>query len=128
METRGLGEKKASVALLSKGALGLWFFPRGESTFPECSSLNRILRRVSDGASVLGSVAGSWGLQGPASRRHFRANSCFATKENTFGVGFQVRRPPAEQQGSGSQRLPRPSLAFGDQRATGEKGKRCFAE
>ncbi|RKM63781.1 hypothetical protein C0215_19630 [Clostridioides difficile] len=27
METRGLGEKKASVALLSKGALGLWFVP-----------------------------------------------------------------------------------------------------
>ncbi len=27
METRGLGEKKASVALLSHGALGLWFGP-----------------------------------------------------------------------------------------------------
>ena len=45
METRGLGEKKASVALLSKGALGLWFAPRGESTFPECSSQNLVLSR-----------------------------------------------------------------------------------
>ena len=38
MENRDLGENKASVALLSKGALGLWFIPRGVSTFPECSS------------------------------------------------------------------------------------------
>ena len=42
LETSRLGEKKASVALLSKGALGLWFVPRGESTFPECSSLNGV--------------------------------------------------------------------------------------
>ena len=64
----------------------------------------------------------------PAPRRHFPANSCFSMKENTFGVGFQLRRPKAEHQGPGSQRQPRPSLAYGDQRARGEKGKRCFAE
>ena len=68
------------------------------------------------------------GLLGPASRRHFPANSCFASKENTFGVCFHLRRPPAKQQGPGSQRQPRPSLAYGDQRARGEKGNRCFAE
>ena len=45
METRGLGEKKASVAFLRKGALGLWFVPQGESTFPECSTLNRVWSR-----------------------------------------------------------------------------------
>ena len=54
--------------------------------------------------------------------------SCLSTKENTLGVGFQLRRPPAKQQGPGSQRQPRPSLAYGDQRPGGEKGKRCFAE
>ena len=43
-------------------------------------------------------------------------------------MGFQLRRPKAKQQGPGSQRHPRPSLAYGDQRARGEKGKRCFAE
>ena len=32
METRGLGEKKASVAFLSKDALGLWLVPR--ASFP----------------------------------------------------------------------------------------------
>ena len=68
------------------------------------------------------------GLLGPASRRHFLAKPCFAKKENTIGVGFQLRRPPAKQQGPGSQRQPRPSLAYGAQRPGGEKGKRCFAE
>jgi hypothetical protein len=33
METRGLAEKKASVALLSKGALGLWFVPEESLPF-----------------------------------------------------------------------------------------------
>ena len=40
LETRGLGEKKASVALLSKGAFGLCFVPRGEAKVPECSIQN----------------------------------------------------------------------------------------
>ena len=43
-------------------------------------------------------------------------------------MGFQLRRPPAKQQGPGRQRQPRPSLAYGAQRPGGEKGKRCFAE
>ena len=41
---------------------------------------------------------------------------------------FKFRRPPAKQQGPGSQRQPRPSLAYGDERARGEIGKRCFVE
>ena len=68
------------------------------------------------------------GLLGSAPRRHLPPISCLSTKENTLGVGFQLRRPPAKQQGPGSQRQPRPSLAYGDQRPGGEKGKRCFAE
>ena len=65
---------------------------------------------------------------GPASGRHFPANPCFAMKENTVGVEFRLNGPPAKQQGPGSQRQPRPSLAYVDQRARGEKGQRCFAE
>ena len=127
METRGLGEKKASVALLSKGALRMWFVPRGESIFPECSSQNLILSRGGDGASVLTSQACSVCLLWPASRRHFPANSCMSTKGNRFGVGFKLRRPPEKHQGPGRQRQSKPYLAYGDQRARGEKGKRCFA-
>ena len=66
-------------------------------------------------------------MLGPATRRHFSANSCFAMKDNKFGVAFQLRRPPANQQGPGSQRQPRLPLAYGVQRSRGEKGKRCFA-
>ena len=78
--------------------------------------------------SVLRSLAISAGFMGPMRRRHFPAKSCFSTKENTFGVGFKLTILPQKQQGPGSQRQPRPSLAYGDQRARGEKGKRCFAE
>ena len=45
IEVRGLGEKNASVALVTKGALGLWFVPIGESIFSESFSLNRVLSR-----------------------------------------------------------------------------------
>ena len=74
---------------------------------------------------MLSCKAGSTGLLGPASRIHFLAHSCIFTKGNTFGVGFNLRRPPAKQQGPGSLRQSR---SYGDQRARGEKGKRCFAE
>ena len=68
------------------------------------------------------------GLHRPVPRRHFLANTCFSTKQNTFVVALQLRRPPAKQQGQGSQRQPKRSLAYGVQRARGEKGQRCFAE
>ena len=35
--TTGPGENSASVASLSKDALGLWFVPQAEFTFAECS-------------------------------------------------------------------------------------------
>ena len=93
--------------------------------FTECSSQNILFSRGWDWASGLSSLSGSMSLLGPACRRHFRANSCFSTKENTFGVGFKLRRPPEKHQGPGRQRQSR---SYGDQRARGEKGKRCFAE
>jgi hypothetical protein len=43
-------------------------------------------------------------------------------------VDSQLRILPPKQQGPGSQRQPRPSLAYVDQKARGEIGKRCFAE
>ena len=64
----------------------------------------------------------------PVPRRHFLANTCFSTRQNTFGVALQLRRPPAKQQFPGSQRQPKRSLAYGVQRARGEKGHCCFAE
>ena len=50
----------------------------------------------------------------------FRApNPAFPTKENPWGVGFGRRRPPAKQQGPGSQGWPSPALPYGERRAGG---------
>ena len=38
MGSRGLGEKEASVAILSQAARGLRFVPRAQFPFAECSS------------------------------------------------------------------------------------------
>ena len=43
MQSQGLGEKKASVAFLSKGELGLRSVPQGELAFPECVSQKLVL-------------------------------------------------------------------------------------
>ena len=43
---------------------------------------------------------------------HVHAKLDFFTKENTFGVGFKLRRPPAKQQYTWSQKQPRSSLAL----------------
>ena len=36
------------------------------------------------------------GLLENVKTRHFHAKSALSTKENTFGVGFKLRRPPAK--------------------------------
>ena len=52
------------------------------------------------------------GLLGPVHTRLLQATSAFSAKEKTFGVGFQLRRPPAKQQCPGSRRQPSPALAL----------------
>ena len=52
------------------------------------------------------------GLLGPVHTGLLQATSAFSAKEKTFGVGLQLGRPPAKQQGPRSQRQPRPSLAL----------------
>ena len=69
---------------------------------------------------------GAW--LGPGHRTSSRAQSCFPTKENPWGEGFGGRRHPVKQQGSGSQGQPYPALRYGEQRAGGENGLRCFPE
>ena len=54
--------------------------------------------------------------------------SCFPVKENTWGVGFRLRRPPAKQQGSGSQGQPSPALPDCERGAGCENGLRSFPE
>ena len=97
-------------AFLSNGAVELVLL--GEERFlslcrlqPSGSGLVPLGRRV------LGAALYSWTqgvLQGPGRRMPSHAQSCFHAKENTFEVGFRLRRPPAKQQGPGSQRQPSP--------------------
>src|SRR5512134_3122025 len=106
MEWRGSWAKTACVAFSIRGALGLWFAARGEFPFAECSCQKIVWGRRCDGASALSSRAGSGGMAGAWAQKASRAQSCFPTKENPWGVGFGHRRPPAKQQGPGSQGSP----------------------
>ena len=56
---------------------------------------------------------------GPGRRRPSCAQSCLPTKENPWGVGFALQRPPAKQQGPGSQVQPNPASPYGERRARG---------
>ena len=106
MERGGPGAKTDSIAFLSGGTLGLWFAAPAEFRFAECSSQKLILGNRCDGASELSGRAGSGGMAGAWAQKASRAQSCFPTKENPWGVGFGHRRPPAKQQGPGSQGSP----------------------
>ena len=74
------------------------------------------------------SLAGSVRIARASVQKAFSCQLLLCLEGYMFGVGFKLRRPPAKQQGPGSQRQPRPSLPSGDQRARGEKGQRGFAE
>ena len=59
---------------------------------------------------------------GHVPKRPFHAQLAFSPKENTLGVGFKVRRPPAKQQCPQSQRQPRASMALGVKQTNWECG------
>ena len=128
MESVGPGPKKACVAFWIRGTLGLWFAARGEFPFAECSCQKLVWGVPCDGASALSGRAGSRGMAGAGRRRLSRAQSCFPTKESPWGVGLRRRRPPAKQQGPGSQGQASPALRYGERGAGGENGLRCFLD
>ena len=119
MESGGPGAKTACVAFSIRGALGLWFAARGEFPFAECSCQKFVYGRRFEGASALSGGDGSGGMAGAWAQKALRVQSCFPTKENLMGVGFGRQRPPAKQQGPGSQRQPSPALPYGERRAGG---------
>ena len=57
------------------------------------------------------------GLLGPVQTGRFQAESALSPKQKMFGLGFQLRRPPAKQQGPRRRRKPRPYLALWELRA-----------
>ena len=81
------------------------------------------------GRRVLVAALSSWSrgaLQRPGRRMPSHSQYCFHVKDNTFVVGFRLRRPPGKQQGPGSQRLPSPALPDLHWRAGCQNGLRAF--
>ena len=62
----------------------------------------------------------------PVHTRPFHFKSCFCMKDNITGVGFQLRRPPANQQCLGSKRQPGPSLPNLEKMDRGKKASVAF--
>ena len=118
---RGAGCENACIVFSIRGALGLWLAARGEFPFTECSCQKLVWGRRCDGPSALSGRAGSGGMDGAWAQRASRAQSCFPTKENPWGVGFGHRRSPAKQQGPRSQGRP---AGFAIWRAGGRARKR----
>ena len=108
--------------------LGVVVCCQGEVPFAGCSSQKLVLGRRCDGASALSSRAGWGAWLGTGRRRPSHTQSCFPTTENMLGVGLGRQRPPAKQQGPGSQGQPSFASPYGERRAGGEKGLRCFPE
>ena len=72
------------------------------------------------GFCALSEISPGWGppelamgrLLGPVQTGLLLAKLALSAKEKMFGVGFQLRRPPAKQQYPRSQRQPRPYMAL----------------
>ena len=122
LENGGPGAKSACIAFLSQGALGLLLAAQGEFSIAEYRCQKLVLRRQCDGVSALSGRAGSGCMAGAWAQKPSRAQSCFPTKENPWGLPFERLRSPAKQHRPGSQGQPRPAVSSGEQRAGGENG------
>ena len=104
----GAGAENGLRCFLDPRRVGAVVCCPGEFPFAECSCQKIVWGRRYDGASALIGPAGSGGMAGAWAQKASLAQSCFPTKNNTWGVGFGHRRPPAKQQGPGSRGRPVP--------------------
>ena len=112
-ESAGPGAKTACAAFLSRGALGLWFAALGEFPFAGCSFQKLVLGRRCEGASALSCRAGSGGMAGDWAQKAVERPILLPHEGEPDGSGFWAGRPPAKQQGPGSQGQPSPALPYG---------------
>ena len=112
MGSTGPGENKASVAFLSKDALGLRLVPEHSLGLQNAASRSEFCALSETDFRGVPPELAKGGLLGLVQTRRFPSKSAFTPKENIFGVGLWPRRPPAKQQRPGSQRQHRPSLAL----------------
>ena len=120
MESAGPGGKTACTAFLSQCALGVWFAAQGEFPFAECSSQKLFLGRRCHGSSALIGRAGSGGMAGAMAQKAFANPILLAHEGEPVWSVFGRRKPPAKQQGPGSQAQPSSASPYGERRAGGE--------
>ena len=96
MESAGPGAKTASDAILSGGALGLWFAALGEFPFAECSSMKLVLGRRCEGTSGLSGRAGSGGMAGAWAQKAFLGPVLLAHEGEPVGSGFRAPETPSK--------------------------------
>ena len=106
MGSTGPGENKASVAFLSKDALGLRLVPEHSLGSQNAASRSEFCALSETDFRGVPPELAKGGLLGLVQTRRFPSKSAFTPKENIFGVGLWPRRPPAKQQRPWSQRQP----------------------
>ena len=122
------GTKTACVAFLSQGALGLMFAARREFPFAECSCQKLVWGRRCDGASALSGRAGSGGMAGAWAQKAFARPILLPHEGEPVGSGFRAPETPSKAAGPREPGQPRPGSPYGEQRAGGENGLRCFLD
>ena len=83
--------------------MSLWFAARGEFPFAECSCQKLVWGHRCDGASALSGRAGSGGMAWAWAQKAFSRPILLPHEGKPVGSGFRPLRPPAKQQGPGSQ-------------------------
>ena len=99
LESRGPGAKKASVAFLSRGALGLLIAARGDFPFAQCSCQKLLLGRRCEGASAMSGRAGSGGMAGAWTQKAFARPILLPRQGEPVGSGFRVPETPSKSAG-----------------------------
>ena len=122
------GAKTACVDFLQRGTVRLWFVAQGEFPFAECSSQKLVMCHRCDGASALSGRAGSGGMAGAWAQKAFARPILLPHEGEPVGSGFRAPETPSKAAGPREPGQPRPGSPYGEQRAGGENGLRCFLD
>ena len=125
-ESGGPGAKTACVAFSMRGALGLWFAARGEIPFAECSCQKLVWGRRCDRATELCGQSGSGGMAGAWAQKAFGRPIRLPHEGEPVGIGPRAPENPSKAAGPREPGSPSPGSPYGERRAAGENGLRCF--
>ena len=121
LESRGPGSKRACVAFLSQGAMGLLFAARGDFPFAECSCQKLVLGRRSYGASALSGRAGSGDMAGAWAQKAFARPILIPQQGEPLGSGFRWPETPGKAVGPREPRAAPPRFALWRAEGRGRK-------